>query len=92
MTDIAAYAELQKRTDAAYHQFAEVALAAFEDLRKIDPELAQMAIDAYGRPEGMAVAIAQPYGWDQKSIYAKLAAGEREEVRNEMGRAIHGVY
>ena len=42
-----AYAELHKRTAAAYQQFAEVAVAAFEALRKIDPELTQLAIDAY---------------------------------------------
>ena len=92
MIDPSAYADLQKRTGAAYRRFAEEAVEAFEELRKIDPELAQFANHAYGRPEVMAISLAQPYGWDRKNIYAKLAAGEREEVRNEMGRALHGIY
>jgi len=92
MIDPSAYAELQKRTETAYRRFAEEAVAAFEELRKIDPELAQFAIHAYVRAEVMAISLAQPYGWDRKNIYARLAAGEREEVRNEMGRALHGIY
>jgi hypothetical protein len=92
MIDRSAYSELHKRTEAAYQRFAEEAIAAFEGLRKIDPELAQFAIHAYGRPEVIAISLAQPYGWDRKNIYARLAAGEREEVRNEMGRALHGIY
>ncbi len=45
MIDLSAYAQLHKRTEAAYQQFAEVAAAAFEGLRNIDPELAQLSID-----------------------------------------------
>jgi len=90
MIDLSAYAELHKRTEAAYQQFAEVAVAAFEELRKIDPELAQLAIDAYGRPDVVALSFAQPYG--RRSFYAELAAGEREVVRSEMIKAIHGIY
>ena len=58
MIDPSAYAELQKRTETAYRRFAEEAVAAFEELRKIDPELAQFAIHAYGRPEVMAISLA----------------------------------
>jgi len=90
--DLSAYSELHNRTDAAYRQFAEVALAAFEELRKVDPELTQIAIDAYGRADVVAMSFAQPYGRDRKSIYAELAAGEREEVRSEMLKAIHGIF
>ena len=92
MIDLSAYSELRERTEAAYQRFAGEAMAAFEELRKIDPELAQFAIHAYGRAEVIAVSLAQPYGCDRKNIYARLAAGEREEVRNEMGRALHGIY
>jgi hypothetical protein len=48
LTDINAYAELQEATDVAYAMFCDAAMAAFERLGRIDPELTQIAKDADG--------------------------------------------
>lgn len=92
MIDPTAYLELHKRTEAACQRFTEEALAVFEELRKIDPELAQFATHAYGRPYIAAMSFAEPLGRNRKSVYAELAAGEREEVRSRILGATHGIF
>ena len=92
MIDLSSYAELHKRTDAAYQQFTEVALVALKELRKIDAELVQLAIDAYGSADAIVIAFAEPTGRDGKSVYSKLAAGQREEVRDALVRMMYGIY
>jgi len=53
-------------------------------LTRNSPNLRSMLI---GRADVVAMTFAQSYGRDRKSIYAELAAGEREEgpLRNAQG-------
>lgn len=39
-----------------------------------------------------AIVFARPGGWDHRSNYSRLAAGEREDVKGDMVRAMHGMF
>jgi hypothetical protein len=90
--NVEAYAELETATNAAWAAFVEGSIAAFERLAEADPELAQIATDLYGSSRIAAIVFAQPGASDRRSNYARLAAGEREKVRDDMVRAAHGMF
>jgi len=82
------YAELDAQVDAATTAWNRVALGAWRDLRKEDPELADLALSFFGAEEEAAHWFARR----QRGItcYGRLAVGDREGIRQQLTAAQYG--
>lgn len=84
------YAELDAQLGAVAAEWHHVALAAWRRLQEIDPELAKVAIDFFESEEKAAHWFARAHAG--ATCYARLALGNREDVRNQITAAAHGMF
>lgn len=85
------YAGLDAQVEDATTEWNRVALAAWHRLREVDPELAGVAMDFFDSEE----LAAHWFGRRRRgggTCYTRLAAGDREEVRQQLFALQYGMF
>lgn len=90
---IDSYANLNEQVRAATATWEAARVRVFRELRVVDPELADSALDTL-RSEGSAASwLARKHAYfGMSSAYGALEAGERDRVMQMLGAIKHGIY
>lgn len=84
------FAELDAQVEAVTAEWYRVALAVWQRLREEDPELSGLALELFGAEEKAAHWFARSHG--DVTCYGRLAAGDREWIRQHLLAAQYGIY
>lgn len=88
----AIFAELAEQVCSVENVQRAAVTAAFVNLRAVDPELAQLALDVFGTDELAGEYFARAKGGAERTNgYAILAEGKRDAVVNALIAVAHGM-
>lgn len=75
------------------HKYRQVLLTLFARLKVSDPDLAALALEAFGKPKVAAEWFATPHrDLHGKAPFKGLGEGKRQIIWNAVGRFISGSY